>query len=282
MSAPFMQLYVADYLGDTRHLTTEQHGAYLLLLMTMWRSDGRLPNDDKKLARITGCTASRWSRIKDDVLAFFDVDGDDLVHGRVTLELEKASEKAIKRADAGSRGGMAKARKTKDLVVANATDLLWHSSDIRSQSTEADASVTTLHSAHTHTDLSDPPTRDELDGLQAGLRRAAGSAVNAASPGLLDLSPVVRLLRAGSGPACDVQADVIPTIQARSARAPPGSITSWAYFAPAIIEARDRRLSGAPAQRPANDRPDHHHAKPSAREARIDRMLAGAVQALDR
>lgn len=71
-----MQLYVADYLGDTRHLTTEQHGAYLLLLMTMWRSDGILPNCDKKLARITGCTPTRWSKIKADVLEFFDsVDG---------------------------------------------------------------------------------------------------------------------------------------------------------------------------------------------------------------
>lgn len=83
MSNPFMQLYVADYLGDTRHLTTEQHGAYLLLLMTMWRADGTLPNDDKKLARIVGCTCSRWARIKDEVLEFFDIEDGVLTNARL-------------------------------------------------------------------------------------------------------------------------------------------------------------------------------------------------------
>jgi uncharacterized protein YdaU (DUF1376 family) len=141
VSAPFMQLYVADYLGDTRHLTTEQHGAYLLLLMTMWRADGRLPHDDKKLARITGCTASRWARIKGDVLDFFDVDGADLTHGRLMLELKKASEKSFQRAEAGKRGGEAKSRKDKDTPVANATDLPCHSSDIRSQKEDKEPTV---------------------------------------------------------------------------------------------------------------------------------------------
>ena len=129
MSAPFMQLYVADYLGDTRHLTTEQHGAYLLLLMTMWRADGRLPLDDGKLARLTGCTASRWAKIRDEVLAFFIIDGDEITHGRLMFELEKASEKSIKRAEAGSHGGNAKARKDKASAVANATPLPCHSSE---------------------------------------------------------------------------------------------------------------------------------------------------------
>lgn len=78
MSAPFMQLYVADYLGDTRHLTTEQHGAYLLLLMTVSHAGDVLPNDDKKLARMVGCTPSRWGKIREDVLAFFTVTDDGL------------------------------------------------------------------------------------------------------------------------------------------------------------------------------------------------------------
>jgi len=129
MSSPFMQLYVADYLGDTRHLTTEQHGAYLLILMTMWRSDGRLPNDDKKLARIVGCTPSRWAKIGPEVMEFFEIDEAEITNGRLSKELEKAREKSIKRAVSGTRGAEAKALKNNKLGKANASGLLKHSSE---------------------------------------------------------------------------------------------------------------------------------------------------------
>ncbi|HYC66661.1 YdaU family protein [Brevundimonas sp.] len=152
MSAPFMQLYVADYLGDTRHLTTEQHGAYLLLLMAMWRADGRLPNDPKKLARIVCCTPSRWAKIGGDVLEFFDVDGDDLTNARLGLELEIAQEKSIKRARSGRLGARANALKRLKGTPANDDVLLQHSSEARSQSSEdkssgADGAVQVDHDA---------------------------------------------------------------------------------------------------------------------------------------
>lgn len=45
--------YVGDYRKDTARLSTEQHGAYRLLLDEYWVA-GPLPDDDQVLARIAG------------------------------------------------------------------------------------------------------------------------------------------------------------------------------------------------------------------------------------
>ena len=115
-----MQLYVGDYLGDTRHLTTEQHGAYLLLLMAMWSSEGELPNDEAKLARMAGVGLAKWRKIGPDVTAFFTVEGAVITQKRLRKEREKWESKSATRREAGKRGGDAKALKEKGPHVANA------------------------------------------------------------------------------------------------------------------------------------------------------------------
>jgi uncharacterized protein YdaU (DUF1376 family) len=118
--APYMQLYVGDYLGDTRHLTTEQHGAYLLLLMAMWSSEGELPNDESKLARMAGVGIAKWRKIGPDVMEFFTVEGAFISQKRLKKEREKWELKSAARREAGKRGGDAKALKEKEPHVANA------------------------------------------------------------------------------------------------------------------------------------------------------------------
>ena len=49
---PSLPLFVDAYLADTGHLTDAEHGRYLMLLMTMWRSpECKLPDDDDWLAK---------------------------------------------------------------------------------------------------------------------------------------------------------------------------------------------------------------------------------------
>ena len=125
-SPPFMQLYIADYLGDTRHLTTEQHGAYLLLMMTMWRQGGSLPNDASKLARIAGVSPRRWHLISDDVMAFFDIDGDQITQKRLVEEYQKCVSISEKRSVSGKAGGISKSLKNNNTGLANAKQMPKH------------------------------------------------------------------------------------------------------------------------------------------------------------
>lgn len=110
-AAPYMKLYVADYLGDTHHLGALEHGAYLLLLMGMWRAGGTLPAADANLARLARCTPDEWSSIKGAILPFFRASRGKLTHKRLTAELAKYENTSGKRSEAGKRGAAKKAIK---------------------------------------------------------------------------------------------------------------------------------------------------------------------------
>jgi uncharacterized protein YdaU (DUF1376 family) len=97
----WMPLYVGDYLADTGHLTTTQHGAYLLLLMHYWRKR-ELPDDDKQLAAIAKLPLRIWLDSKDTIQAFFHMGWQ---HKRLDAEIEKRSKVANARAIAGQKGG---------------------------------------------------------------------------------------------------------------------------------------------------------------------------------
>jgi uncharacterized protein YdaU (DUF1376 family) len=119
-----MQLYVSDFLGDTMHLTTEQIGGYMLLLMAMWNANGALPVDDKRLARIARMSSRKWAANKDEMLAFFDEADGALTHKRVTQELQKVSKLSEFRRQIGAKGGASKSLKYNSQYLAKASHLL--------------------------------------------------------------------------------------------------------------------------------------------------------------
>jgi uncharacterized protein YdaU (DUF1376 family) len=122
----WMPLYVADYLGDTMHLTTLQHGAYVLLLMHYWRT-GPLPDDQEALASIVKLDPMAWTGVWAKLSAFFTVNGDGTLHQkRMDCERQRWTELSEKRSDAGKLGGAGRhrSRPTASKPQANAKQTL--------------------------------------------------------------------------------------------------------------------------------------------------------------
>lgn len=124
---PFMQLYVSDFVGDTLHLSSEQVGVYLLLLMAMWNADGSLPDDDAKLARVARLSLKKWRAARPELMEFFTVADGHVTHGRLTKELQKSERQSQSRSAAGAKGFAAKSLKYHKPVQANAQAGLKHS-----------------------------------------------------------------------------------------------------------------------------------------------------------
>jgi uncharacterized protein YdaU (DUF1376 family) len=110
---PWMPFYVADYLADTGHLSTLEHGAYLLLIMHYWRRGG-LPDNDAQLARVCHVSEAEWQDIRSTLAALFDA---EWKHKRIEAELVRSEARSA----AGKAGASAR------YCDRNATALRSHS-----------------------------------------------------------------------------------------------------------------------------------------------------------
>lgn len=107
---PYMQLYVADYLADTAHLTTEEHGAYLLMLFSYWQTGKPLRAD--RLATVARMSNDRWNSVENTLSEFFntDVNPGCWTHLRVEADLHQVASKSTQASDAGKKSALARAR----------------------------------------------------------------------------------------------------------------------------------------------------------------------------
>jgi uncharacterized protein YdaU (DUF1376 family) len=103
-----MPFYIGDYLRDTGRLTTEGHGAYVLLIFDYWTSGGPLPDDDDQLAAISKLSPAQWRRLRPILAHFFTIADGQWRHGRIDLEIAIASGVTSSRSKAGKEGAIAR------------------------------------------------------------------------------------------------------------------------------------------------------------------------------
>jgi uncharacterized protein YdaU (DUF1376 family) len=118
---PYMQLYVADYLADTQHLTTEEHGAYILLIFSYWQTGKPLRKD--RLATVARLSNERWTDVERTLIEFFHDDGTHWQHFRIEADLEAVNSKASKASDAGKASAKARALKKQQESNAKQTNV---------------------------------------------------------------------------------------------------------------------------------------------------------------
>ena len=274
MSAPYMPLFIGDYLADTTHLTRSEHGAYLLLLMAMWRAGGKLPNDPARLARIALASPSEWDELQPVMMTFFKRRGGHITHERLAREFTKYVAKSDALSRAGKRGAQEKRNKNNGNATSQA-------------SPQEQPGLSNQNHNQNHIEVGG--VVETREAVSADWPDAAPMAVLVAlanspfldptkSPGLITTSgEIVRWRQAG----CSWDQDVVPTIQGETAKGR-SPFRSWAYFTAAVLRQRDRRLTDLPSPQPEEA---HERSRPANRvpgsDDRLDRMLSGLVAAVN-
>ena len=114
--APIMPIFTDAYLADTLHLSTEEHGAYLLLLFATWRNNGQpLADDPRKLSRIVRVSERRWvDKIRPSLAPFFDLSGGSWRQMRLENAWADVAKRSASFAERGAKGGRPKLLKDKE------------------------------------------------------------------------------------------------------------------------------------------------------------------------
>ncbi len=111
--------WVADFLADpvVAAMSTEEVGAYILLLCYAWQSDrpGVLRNDDDLLSKLTRLH-ERWPEHRENVLRAFVVSSTTITQKRMVAEARATAERIARASESGRRASISRWRNDKDAV----------------------------------------------------------------------------------------------------------------------------------------------------------------------
>lgn len=97
---PWFPFNIKAYVTDTMRLTTEAHGAYLLLMLDYYSTGEAPPDDDDVLAAICKLTPEAWAKHRKVLMPYFKVTRGRWVHERIEAEMLEACQRHAKKSAA--------------------------------------------------------------------------------------------------------------------------------------------------------------------------------------
>lgn len=172
---PVFSIWTDAYLADTYMLDNGEHGAYLLLLFAAWRSsDCCLPDNDETLRMIARCNPAEWSRIRDKVLSFFDVNSSGkLTQKRLTKERKRIERFKENRKRAGKKGAAARwhpdnNQDDNSIAMTEPSDSQWQNIATRTRTN------TNTQVGNSESNTSDKDLREGINEVLAYWKQAIG------------------------------------------------------------------------------------------------------------
>jgi uncharacterized protein YdaU (DUF1376 family) len=108
--APIMPIFTDALIGDTTHLSTEQFGAYVLILLATWRNNGKaLPDDETRMARICRSSVTCFRRrIRPVLCELFFINESGWHQLRLEKEWIRVEQMLKQKRTSGGTGGRSK------------------------------------------------------------------------------------------------------------------------------------------------------------------------------
>jgi len=120
MGNPWFPFYMGEYLRDTQHLSTLEHGAYLKLIIHYYATQEPIPNDDELLRQITCLTKHNWKKISLKIKNLFEINEKSLVQKRIEQELAKTKNISEIRRIAALKSHRSRSEAEKDSSISTA------------------------------------------------------------------------------------------------------------------------------------------------------------------
>ena len=238
-----MPLYTDAYLADTTHLSREDHGSYLLILMAMWRAGGSLENDIELLCRIAKVGRKTWPSVWKTIGNFFVIDGNKITQKRLSREYVKASDRKEVSASNGRHGGRPKHLKSNGSknLAGFETETQNEPRDKAKHNLQESSPYSVLRTPLSKQTNERDHSRSELERKVEALIKAAGGNVVSGASGIENIASILDLEAMG----CDFERDICPAVSSTVPRLPE-PLRTWGarFIRDAVLANQARRLRG--------------------------------------